>query len=127
MGQCYSVYLKVKFEDEQGAVKAVQQRLEGMGEDLEELSRETGLDYGTIDGILRHYYASWENGHKWTQTTDPEVLSGDFNATYSWESVMMEVFQLMAPYLKDGSTLKIYPDSSYDLLEVRDGVAVQLH
>lgn len=127
MGQCYTTYLKVKFEDEQGAVKAVQKRLEGQGVDIELLGRETGLDYNTTDGILRHYYSNWENGHKWTPTTDPEVLSGDFNASYSWESTMIEVFQLIAPFLQDGSELKIYPDSNYDYLVVKDGKAEWIH
>lgn len=127
MGQCYSTYLKVKFKDEQGAVKAVQKRLEGQGVDIELLGRETGLDYNTTDGILRHYYSNWENGHKWTPTTDQEVLSGDFNASYSWESTMIEVFQLIAPFLQDGSEFKIYPDSDYDYLVVKDGKAKWIH
>lgn len=123
MGQCYSTYLKVKFKDEQGAVKAVQKRLEGQGVDIELLGRETGLDYNTTDGILRHYYSDY----KWTPTTDPEVLSGDFNASYSWESTMIEVFQLIAPFLQDGSELKIYPDSDYDYFVVKDGKAKWIH
>ena len=129
MGQCYTTILKVKFTDEQGAVKAVRDRLENNGDgfDLEELSRETGLDYNTIDGVLRHFYSNWEDGFKWTRVVDPEVLSGDFNASYSWESTMIEVFDLMAPFMADGSTLKIYPDSDYDLLEVRNGKAFMLH
>ena len=127
MGQCYTTYLKVKFEDEQGAVKAVQKMLEGYGVDIEQLSRETGLDYNTTDGILRYYYSNWEGGYKWTQTTDPDVLCGDFNASYSWESIMIEVFELLAPFMEDGSTIKIYPDSDYDLLEVKDGKAVMIH
>ena len=124
MGQCYTTYLKVRFKDEQGAIKAVQDRLT---DTLEDYSKDSGLDYNTIDGILRHYYANWEDGYKWTRTTDPDILSGDFNATYSWESTMIEVFELIAPYLEDGSYLKIYPDSSYDHLVVKDGKAVWLH
>lgn len=127
MGQCYTTYLKVKFKDGQGAVKAVQKRLEGQGVDIELLSRETGLDYNTVDGILRHYYSNREDGYKWTHTTDPEVLSGDFNASYCWESTMIDVFQLIAPFLQDGSELKIYPDSDYDYLVVKDGKAEWIH
>lgn len=127
MGQCYTTYLKVRFNDEQGAVNAVQKRLEGQGVDIEQLGRETGLDYNTTDGILRHYYSNWEDGYKWTKTTDPDILSGDFNATYSWESTMIAVFQLLARFLEDGSSLKIYPDSDYDYLVVKDGKAEWIH
>ena len=128
MGQCYTTYLKVRFNDESGAVKAVQDMLTDSGEyTLEDYSKHTGLDYNTINGILRHFYANWERGYQWTKTTDPDVLSGDFNATYSWESKMIEVFQLLAPFLEDGSSLKIYPDSGYDYLVVKDGKAVTIH
>ena len=127
MGQCYTTYLRVKFADERGAVKAVQERLIGMGEDIEQLSRDNGLDYNSVDGILRHYYSNWENGHTWTRSTDPDVLCGDFDASYGWESVMIEVFELLAPYLQDGSELKIYPDSDYDYLVVRGGKAEWIH
>lgn len=124
MGQCYSTYLKVRFKDKDGAVKAVQNRL---GDTIDELKEITGLDYNNIDDILRHYYANWENGYRWTPTVDPDVLSGDFNASYSWESTMIEVFSLIAPFLEEGSELKIYPDAGYDLLRVKDGKAEWIH
>ena len=88
---------------------------------------KTGLDYNTIDGCLRHFYANWEDGYKWAQTIDPDVLSGDFNATYSWESMMVDVFYLLSPFLKDGSSLKIVPDHDYDYLEVWDGQVIWIH
>ncbi len=127
MGQCYDVNLRVRFKDENGAVKAIQDRLTGMGENLEELSTETGLDYNNIGDLLRHYYSNWGNGHKWVATTDPDVLCGQFNASYSWESTMIEVFQLIAPFLEDGSEIKIYPDSDYDYLVVKAGKAEWIH
>lgn len=128
MGQCYTTYLKVRFNDEQGAVKAIQDMLTDNGEyTLEDYSKHTGLDYNTIGGILRHFYANWEDGYKWTKTTDHDILSGDFNATYSWESKMIEVFQLLARFLEDGSWMKIYPDSDYDHLVVRGGKAEWIH
>lgn len=128
MGQCYSTFLKVRFEDEQGAIKAVQNLLTDNDEyTLEDYSKHTGLDYNTIDGCLRHFYANWEDGYKWTPTTDPDVLSGDFNAPYSWEIKMVDVFYELAPFLKDGSSLKIYPDSDYDHLVVWDGQVSWIH
>lgn len=126
MGQTYSVYLKVRFNDEQGAVKALRGRLQESN-DLARLASENGLDYGTIDGLLRHFFADWERGHKWTPTTDPDVLCGNFDASYSWESVMIEAFQILAPYLEDGSSIKIYPDSDYDHLVVKGGEAQWIH
>lgn len=128
MGQCYTTYLKLRYKDEEGAKKALQKFLTRNDENaLEEVHRDTGLDLDTMDGLLRHFYSNWEYGHKWTETTDPDVLCGDFNANYCWESIMMEAFEAMAPYLEDGSSLKIYPDSSYDLQVVKNGKAVQIH
>lgn len=124
MGQCYTVYLKVKFNDEEGAKNAIHARLREQDVNISELGKSEGLDLDTMDGLLRHYYSNWEYGHKWTTVVDPDVLCGDFNATYSWESVMMEVFDLMAPFLQDGSEIKIYPDSGLDKAIVRDGKAV---
>lgn len=124
MGQCYTVYLKVKFKDEKGAKNAIHTRLREQDVNIGELGASEGLDLDTMDGLLRHYYSDWERGHKWTPTTDPDVLCGDFNASYSWESVMMEVFELMAPFLQDGSEIKIYPDSGLDKAIVKDGSAV---
>ena len=128
MGQTYDVNLRVRFKDEQGAIKAMQNLLTVNGKDtLEDRSKRTGLDYNTIDGCLRHFYADWEHGYKWTPTTDPDVLSGDFNASYAWEELMMDAFAEIAPYLEDGSEIKIYPDSDYDYLVVKDGKAELIH
>ena len=123
MGQCYTVYLKVQFNNEEGAIKALRDKIANGGKkDVDDIAREEKLDLNTIDGLLRHYYGNGEDNHKWTEGyPDPEWLCGDFNATYSWESVMMEAFEAMAPYLKNGSEIKIYPDSGVDHAVIKKG------
>lgn len=121
MGQCYTVYLKVKFKDEEGAKNAAQGVLKNLDADIDQLGKKVGLDLNTMDGLLRHFYSDWERGHKWTPVTDPDCLCGDFNAQYSWESVMMDAFDAMAPFLEEGSEIKIYPDSGVDHAVVTNG------
>ena len=128
MGQCYTTYLKLRFEDEEGAKKTLQNIITRDGQvDLDDVCRHDDLDLYTIDGCLRHFYADWEHGYRWSDYPKQGWLCGDFNASYGWESVMIEVFEAIAPYLRNGSILKIYPDSDYDHLMVKDGKAIWLH
>lgn len=55
-----------------------------------------------------------------------EIDSG-FSASYGWESVMINYFKTMAPFLDNMSDLVIYPDSDYDHLIIEDGKSIQLH
>lgn len=50
-----------------------------------------------------------------------------FDASYGWESVMMEMFEILAPFLEDKSEMYIYPDEDYDHLTVKNGKYVQVH
>ena len=40
---------------------------------------------------------------------------------------MMDMFEVMSPFLVDKSEMYIYPDNDYDHLVVRDGKYVQVH
>ena len=60
-------------------------------------------------------------GRKWIR------YENGFDASYGWESVMMEMFELIAPYLADGSELYIYPDNDYDHLLIKNGKCIQKH
>jgi hypothetical protein len=41
-------------------------------------------------------------------------MCADFDASYGWEGVMMDAFEVIAPYMADDSVIKIYPDSGCD-------------
>lgn len=49
----------------------------------------------------------------------------DLTATYGWESVMMEMFEELAPVLEDGSDLFINCDDGADVLVIKDGKCIQ--
>ena len=49
------------------------------------------------------------------------VYVADFNGSYGWETVMLDMFESIAPALNDGSQLKIWPDHGMDFIRVVDG------
>ena len=130
MGQCYSVTLTVALLDEKGAVEALNahMRADKSAYYALELYAEQGIYTETFDDLMRIFLAGWK-GQEVTIERDQEYTyySNDFHATYGWEPVMMKMFQVLTPFLKDGSELLIYPDDDYDRLIVKDGKCVQVH
>ena len=131
MGACYYVKLKVKVLDEQGAIKALNKHMEetknGVMYSLEKYA-EQGVFTETFDDLMRIFLAGWK--HQEVTITPKRIYTyyeNDFDASYGWESVMMNMFEVITPYVKDGSELLIYPDSDYDKLVVKNGKCVQLH
>lgn len=59
------------------------------------------------------------------QIDDYRKYSNDFDASYGWESVMIEVFEALVPVLRDGSTLDLSADNAYVGYAVTDGKLVQ--
>lgn len=125
MGQCYDVNLYVRFKDEKGAKNALfakisrakqehvlynMQGLRAMGFDLD----------NNIWDLMSVFFCGW--GQKLRETADKGWLYSGFNASYGWESVMMDAFERIAPYLEDGSLIKIYPDCGVDKGTVVNGI-----
>ena len=125
MGQCYSIILKVKVNDEAGLVKALQNKIsraetERVQYNLDHFA-ELGIGTGTLEDLFRIFFAGWEG--KFTSTPDGKLLS-DFDCSYGWENVMITAFDEIAPYLKDNSYIKIYSDSGCDYAKIKNGEAV---
>lgn len=136
MGQCYDVKLKLKFrdgeKDELRTVKAMQKYIKdhdgkGVNFGLDEWKKE-GNGLSTLKDMLRVFFAGWNcwdfemtQGRKWLH-----VRNG-FDASYGWESIMLDIFDVISPFLEDGSELWIYPDSDYDHLIVKEGKCVTVH
>ena len=134
MGASYSVSVKMAFREKdskQKAVLALQRMMErtsgGVNYSLDKFAAEgTGTD--TFEDLLKIFLGGWKF---W----DPEIKKGkkwlkyycDFDASYSWESIMMEMFEEISPFLIDKSEMFIYPDSDYDHLVVKGGKCVQVH
>ena len=125
MGQCYSVEIKARFRDEDGAKKALQAKLDRHEEEhvcynLDHFTGELGLSIDNLHDLMGIFFGGW-NGKLETCPDDKEWEFADFDASYGWEGLMMDAFEVIAPYLADGSELKIYPDSGCDHVTVRNG------
>ena len=123
MGQCYSVEIKVKFTDEDGAKKALQAKLDRHEEERINYNldhfKELGITTDNLHDLLGIFFGGWEG--KLDKSTTDEWEYADFDACYGWEIVMMDAFEDIAPYLTDDSVIKIYPDSGCDHGVVRNG------
>lgn len=124
MGQCYSVELKVRFTDEDGAKKALQAKLDRHEEEhvcynLDHFTGELGLSTDNLHDLMGIFFGGWKGKLEPSTTDDWEYA--DFDASYGWERVMMDAFEEIAPYLADGSVIEIYPDSGCDHGTVRNG------
>jgi len=123
MGQTYDVNLRVRFKDEKGAKQALFDKIskakqEHVIYDMQGL-RMKGFDFDNIWDLMSVFFCGW--GEKILDTSDKSWRYSCFDASYGWESVMMDAFEKIAPYLEDGSEIKIYPDSGCDLGYVEGG------
>ena len=130
MGACYSVRLKVKLQDEQGAIKALNEHMNNntrANYSLEEYA-EQGITTNTFDDLMRIFLAGWKGQDILIY---PEkgftVYDNDFDASYGWEVVLMDMFEVLTPFVKNGSELFMYVDNDYDRLVVKKGKCVQVH
>ena len=126
MGACYSVSLiGLKFKDEQGAKKALQDKI-ARGEEEHtnyEIPHFEALGKSTdkLEDLLAIFFAGWDAKLDHINWEGREWLTAGFNAGYGWEGVMMDAFEDIAPFLEDGSEVQIYPDSGCDHGVVKDG------
>lgn len=115
MGACYSVNLDITLKDETAAIKAMQEYIKKeqfhINFGLED-NRKRGIGIGTFADLLQIFFSSC-NGPVYDvlREDDHIVYDSDFDASYSWESVMTEIFDCIAPFLEDESSLGIYPDN----------------
>ena len=120
MGQTYSVSLRLKFKDEQGAKNALQDKIsKGQEGRIDYGLGRAGIDLDSLDCLLRIFFAGWDL--QWDDTPVQGLLSSGFDASYGWESVMMDAFDAIAPYLEELSNITIYPDSGKDFGVIVNG------
>lgn len=123
MGQTYDVNLRVRFKDEKGAKRALENKVsKGRQEhvlyDMQGL-RMLGFDFDDVWDWMSVFFCGW--GQKLKETANADWLYSGFDASYGWEQVMMDAFEKIAPYLEEGSEIKIYPDSGCDHGIVNNG------
>lgn len=127
MGASYSVDLTVSLTDEEKAAEIVRKFIQDSNAEfhLDDFNA-IGIGTDTFDDLMRIVLASWESTPvKIEQIDDYRKYSNDFDASYGWESVMIEVFEALVPVLRDGSTLDLSADNAYVGYAVTDGKLVQ--
>lgn len=129
MGACYSAALTLFFKDddaEREATKTLKEFVlsERANFSLEKYDKST-LD--NVDGLIRICLAGRGNAYCFEDSDEKREYSNDFDASYGWEGVLIDMFELLTPYLKDGAELDIDIDNDYDTLRVLNGKCVQIH
>ena len=126
MSACYSVTLKVRLLDEQGAIKALQDKIARGPQECTcyclDNFKAQGVGTDTFDDLVRIFLAGWkETPYGKTQDGDFTVYTNDFNASYGWECVMLDLMEELEHFVADGSFIRIYPDSGCDLGKIENG------
>ena len=101
MGACYSVDAKIKFKDEEAKANAMKELKEYIEKNLPHCIRGENINEfdGQMELILAFHQENCESyeekGYKW-------YISA-FNATYSWESVLYDVKDILKKYITSKS------------------------
>ena len=123
MGQSYNVIVKMKVK---GAAEIIKQSVDVFKTECPEWYGEAkdimpcDTVYGCVAFALGSNQKDFTAEHKKGTTT----YRSFFHATYSWGAVMCAWFESIAPYLKDGSSMLVYPDSGHYEYVVKDGKAI---
>ena len=127
MGACYDVTLRVKIKDESGAVNALKKLIQNdtrTNYNLEKYA-EQGIITETFDDLMRIFLAGWKGQE--VQITDSKGYTkyqNEFDASYGWEDVLINMFKSIAPFAADKSRLLVYPDSGYYDLRIKNGECI---
>ena len=130
MGACYSVNLNITLRNETAAIKAMQEYIKKeqfhINFGLED-NRKRGIGIGTFADLLQIFFSSCNGPVNDVLREDNHIVYySDFDASYSWESVMTEIFDCIAPFLEVESSLGIYPDNEKIQLVVKNGVVFEV-
>ena len=129
MGACYSVVVKVNVIDAPGAIKALNEHIANDTSADYSLDKcaEQGVTTETFDDLMRILLADNQQKVSIHNQGKFVIYENDFNASYGWERVMMEWFEVLTPFLANGSQMLIYPDEDYDKLVIKNGKCVQVN
>lgn len=76
-----------------------------------------------LENILYQLFAGFQKQYVFQKTNNEVKVESFFNASYSWERVMFELFEKIAPFLEDDSRLLVYPDNGFSDCVVKCGKA----
>lgn len=122
MGQCYTVTGCILISDDERFILSCRDVMLGRTNFAKypidwSLSKhgQEGTTPDSLEGVLRIIFAGWKNSPfeiKTEKKGDVTAVSIEnyFDATYGWESVMMDMTQVFAPFCNDESFLVIDAD-----------------
>ena len=127
MGASYNVDLTESLTNEERAIEIARKFIQASNAEFNVGNfAAIGIGTDTFDDLMRIILAGWESTPvKIEQINGYKKYSNDFDASYGWESVIIDVFEALVPVLRDGSTLEMSADSEYVRYIVTDGEVVQ--
>lgn len=130
MGACYSIEFLYKFKNDEKAKKTLQDFVRNTKANFHlDTFKAEGIDVTSVKGLIQVVLA----GYKRTPYKDVKEIDGfrlatnDFNASYGWETLLMDFFEALAPYLEDGSRIYIEPDDDWSEYVIENGIVKQTH
>ena len=132
MGTCYGVNLKLGFKSEEkqnDAAETMRKYIEiHNGKDVDftlEKWKKLGVSQDNFENLLRIFFGGWSEKNYEYQTRKKWVrYYNSFDGSYGWETVMLDIFTIISPFLSDGSEMIVNPDDDYDYLVVKNGKCV---
>ena len=126
MGDCYSVVLAVRLRPKH-TKSNLQQILRTWMRDCScninwslQLNRKSGIRPDSFVGICKILLAFHQGNCKhYVDEAGFEVYRSGFNASYGWNSVMIDAFKKIAWALDEGSFLEIYRDEGHSTYKIR--------
>ena len=121
MGQTYDVYCTLKSKNESETIRLMNEYIdqnEGKGVifSLENSDRET------LEGLMKIFIT--DRQFQVEERLNGIKYSSGFDASYGWETVMLEMFKYISESLEDESEIVIYPDSGRDRIIIKNGKAI---
>ena len=123
MGQCYNVIVKMKVK---GAAEIIKQSVDVFKTECPEWYDEIKdkIPCDTVYGCVAFALAANQHNFMAVHRNGITTYESSFKATYSWHSLLEDWFEAIAPYLKDGSSMLVYPDNGHYKYVVKDGRSV---
>jgi len=122
MGQTYSVNVKLIRDDDEALIRKMNEFIRATEADKTRRTdfsldayRKKGIGTESVEDLMKIFIT--DRGFE----SDGVNFQSDFDACYGWEGVMLEMFKFIAPVLKDGSEIEIWPDEDWQKLYIKDG------
>jgi len=122
MGQTYSVNVKLIRDNDEVLIRKMNEFIRVTEADESRRTdfsldayRKRGIGTESVEDLMKIFIT--DRGFE----SDGVNFESDFDACYGWESVMLDMFKFIAPVLKDGSEIEIWPDDGWQRLYIKNG------